>query len=109
MNLVRKYGLVPKSTYVDSYNCLTSDNMNEILQTVLNHMTLEIRNNNWSRKRFERKLKIWRSTIYNLMARFMGEPPNPDKKFTWKYKNLGGEYKTLITTPKLFYLRHIPH
>jgi len=109
LNLVRKYGLVPKTTYVDSYNCLTSDDMNEILQTVLNHMTLEIRNNDWSRRQFERKLKVWNSTIYNLMSRFMGEPPSPDKEFVWKYKNVLGDYKKLVTTPKLFYQRHIPH
>ena len=112
INLVNRYGVVPKSLYNDSYNCLTSDYMNDTLQTVLNHMALEIHKNRdkWTRKTFERKKQKWRNTIYNLMARFMGEPPKPDTKFTWKFKDSNGTIKTIPDlTPKSFYNVWIPH
>ncbi len=109
LNLVKKYGLLPKSIYNDSYNCLTSDDMNETLQTVLNHMTLELRKNDWTRQEYELKMDQWMTKIYDLMARFMGEPPKVNEEFTWKYKDNEEKYKTLTTTPKLFYQRHIPH
>jgi len=111
-NLVCKYGLVPKTMYNDSYNCVTSDSMNEMLQRVLNNMSLQIYNNrdNWSQQDFEKNKLKWMSTIYDLMCRFMSEPPFPDEKFDWVYKDSAQEtrkYKDL--TPITFYREVVPH
>lgn len=111
-NLVCKYGLVPKTMYNDSYNCVTSDSMNEMLQRVLNNMSLQIYNNrdNWSQQDFEKNKLKWMSTIYDLMCRFMSEPPSPDEKFDWVYKDSAQEtrkYKDL--TPITFYREVVPH
>jgi len=110
-NLANKYGLVPKSVYGDSYNCMVSDYMNNILQLVLNRWALEIFNNKdtWSRETFEVKKKKWNSIIYDLLVKFMGEPPKSDQKFNWVFQDARGERKVLKETPKTFYSRVVPH
>lgn len=110
-NLVEKYGLVPKSVYEDSYNCLVSDSMNDALVAILNQMALEIRRcaeeENWTRGEFEDHKKKCMQTIYDLICRFMGEPP---KKFNWQYKDIGENYNEINDlTPEKFFRVHVPH
>ena len=46
-------------------------------------------------------------TIYDLMVRFMGEPP---KIFNWQYKTHGGDYTEKNNlTPEKFFRVHVPH
>ena len=110
-NLVEKYGLVPKTVYEDSYNCLVSDDMNEALVRILNQMALEIRidseDENWDRETFDQRKKDCMKTIYDLIVRFMGEPP---KRFNWQYKDIGENYHEINNlTPEKFFRIHVPH
>lgn len=110
-NLVEKYGLVPKTVYEDSYNCLVSDYMNDALVAILNQMALEIRRSakseGWTRAEFDERKKECMQTIYDLVCRFMGEPP---KKFNWQYKDDGENYHEINDlTPEKFFRIHVPH
>ena len=104
-NLVKKYGLVPENIYSEDYNSMVSDSMNETLIIVLNHMALEImRNKERTREEFLEKKKNYMKTIYDLVTRFLGEPPKPTDTFTWTYKDEAGEtHKIKNMTPEKFY------
>ena len=85
-----------------------SDFMNETLQTVLNKMTLTIHQykQSWTDADFKKQKREWMSTIYNLMVRFMSEPPRPNTEFTWTYKDVENKHQEVKNlTPKLFYQR----
>jgi len=111
-NLCQKYGMLPSNVFNRSYNSMTSSSMNETLISVLNHFALEIFNNkdNWTRKVFERKKDQYNKTIYDLVVRFLGEPPKPTDKFTWTYKTESGETQMVSNmTAQKFYRTIIPH
>ena len=110
-NLIMKYGIVPKTVYEDSYNCLVSDNMNSALTNILNQMALMIRRDSkeegWTREDFDVRKEECMQTIYALIVKFMGEPP---KKFNWQYKDVSEEYHEIIDlTPEKFFRVHVPH
>jgi len=110
-NLVAKYGIVPKEVYNDSYNCLVSDGMNDVLTKILNQMALNIRDgyerDGWEDQDYDEYKEHCSRTIYDLMIRFMGEPP---KLFDWQYKDYAGSYHDIKDlTPMKFFRVHVPH
>ena len=110
-NLVLKYGLVPKTVYEDSYNCLVSDYMNSAMVNILNQMALNIRRDSesqgWGRADFDKRKNECMKIIYDLVVKFMGEPP---KKFNWQYQETTGEYREINDlTPEKFFRVHVPH
>jgi bleomycin hydrolase len=112
MGLVKKYGLVPKNVYTEAFNSKVSAYMNETLISVINNMALEIFRNsdNWSREDFEDKKLEYNTLIYDLMVRFLGEPPKPDDEFTWTFKTDNGETEMVPNlTPRKFYEQIVPH
>lgn len=110
-NLVMKYGLVPKTVYEDSYNCMVSDYMNSALTNILNQMALEIRrgceSGKWDRIIFDQVKTGYMSTIYDLVVKFIGEPP---KTFNWQFKDVAEHYHEIKDlTPEKFFRVHVPH
>lgn len=108
-NLVTKYGLVPKNVYEDSYNCFVSDYMNNALIPILNQFALKIMKlpKKCPRKKFDIMKEGYNKIIYDLIVRFMGEPP---KKFDWRYKNATGQYNEMKDlTPEKFFKVIVPH
>ena len=110
-NLANKYGLVPKTIYGDSYNCLVSVEMNNALVSILNRYAMEIRHKsiekNWTRKQFNQAKERYMKKIYDLVVRFMGEPPT---KFNWRYKDDNENYHVIKgLTPIKFYKVLVPH
>nr|QBK91673.1 MAG: aminopeptidase [Pithovirus LCPAC302] len=106
VNLANKYGLVPKNIYGESYNSRSSDTMNTIIKTVLSHMTLEIFENKdkWDQEEFQLEKDTYMISIYDLLVRFMGEPPKPSDSFDWSYKDINGNCHTVKNlTPEKFY------
>lgn len=89
-NLVQKYGIVPKNVYDEGWNSNCTDGMNRILTELLNHWALEIHQSNWSREEFQECKTEWMNTIYGLMVKFLGEPPNPETVFNWHYRDVEG-------------------
>ena len=111
-SLVEKYGLLPKNVYSESLNSQVTGYMNDILIRVLNHMALEIFNSKdeWDREYFECKKEDYMRTIYDLVVKFLGEPPKPNDKFTWTYKDEHGELHTVPNlTAEKFYRVIVPH
>jgi len=105
-NLVQKYGLLPKSMYNDCFNSSVSQEMNDCLINISSYMILNIHNNrdNWSNEQFSEYKDESMKKIYDLVVRFLGEPPKRDEKFDWRYKTSDGQFKELkgLTAMKLY-------
>ena len=85
-NLIKKYGVVPKSAMPETYQSENSTKLNDILNYQLRQFTLELRHmvqsgvgQNEIHKRREEML----ATVYHIVSKFLGEPP---KKFTWEFR-----------------------
>ena len=70
-NLIRKYGIVPKSVYQESHHSSYSSEMNAILKKKFREYALILRKNDNPRSV---KMKFLEE-IYNLLCKFLGKPP----------------------------------
>lgn len=106
MNLVTKYGIVPKVNMNESYQSSNSDKLNYFLNQNLKRYAKEIRDKNFSQKEFEEFLKDRLFTIYRLLSYFLGTPP---KKFDWEYEDVENK-KVIIKenlTPLTFFKKYV--
>lgn len=83
-DLVKKYGVMPRSNYDECYNTSATSEMNRVLIDKLNEFTYDLRN----MKGDDNKLRKYKDNImmplmFKLITRFMGEPP---VKFDWKFR-----------------------
>ena len=101
VNLVEKYGLVPKSSYQESFHSSRSAEMNNILQKLFRKSAYKLR---LSQNPFDDKIKIMKN-VYNLLCKFLGTPP---KEFEWEYYDKNNKYHKLKKiTPMNFYKNHV--
>ena len=87
VNLIKKYGIVPKSVFTPCANTKDSSLMNEILNDKIIEFTMEIfKNSKKSVKQLQKlKNKTMLPVIYELLSHFMGQPLNPKDTFKWIY------------------------
>jgi bleomycin hydrolase len=104
-NLTEKYGIVPKSCYGEGFNTRYTAEMNDLLWQKLAEFAWTIRN------REEADIEAMLAVIYNMLVKFMGEPPTT---FTWKYyesstdhKSHGLSHMIKDLTPQSFYADYI--
>ncbi len=122
VNLVNKYGIVPKTIYGESFNSSVSEEMNQILTDKLAKFTYRIRNCPSVSDADLRNVIVTEMLpqIYQLLAMFMGEPPKPSEPFNWEYNEAGenvesvrhkGEYKIIRDLTPLSYYSDLikPH
>ncbi|CDR42435.1 CYFA0S09e03532g1_1 [Cyberlindnera fabianii] len=105
VNLVSKYGLVPKTIYQDSYHATNSSPMNYVLVNKLKEYALVLRKLVEKGSSKEQVLKVKKAQIqeiYNILALTLGPPPKPDEDFTWDYKDKSGAVYSKTLTPKAF-------
>lgn len=102
-NLVRKYGLVPKSAFPENRACCFSSDMNTLLELCLKKggkvVRTKVRNGASVEEIEAAKQKIM-GVVYKIMVAHMGTPP---RSFTWRVKSKDGkvtEFKD--TTPQEF-------
>lgn len=111
VNLITRYGIVPKSCYGEAFNSNDTTEMNEILYEKLGQFAAEIRAAKHSDQTIQKRIReVYMPEIYSLMVKFMGEPP---KSFDWNYHESGdtfegirerGPYRTVRgLTPMTFY------
>jgi len=93
-NLVRKYGLVPKSVYRETYHSSNSKDLNMVLTRKFREYAMQLRASKDPQKHKQKCL----DEVYSILCQFLGEPPT---QFTW----LG---KAEDVTPKQFYDKHVP-
>ena len=107
VNLVEKYGLVPQTTFPDSYNATHSSTLNYVVIHKLREYGLVLRklaidktvstaSINSLKEKFVREM-------YGVIALALGEPPKPNDSFTWEYYDKTGKFHSVSTTPINFY------
>ena len=96
VNLIDKYGLVPKDVYPESKHSCNSRGLNMVLTKKLREYCEKIRTNDESFNKAD-ALK----ECYILLVRFLGEPP---KQFDWEFVNSDKkQVKYLDMKPQDFY------
>lgn len=119
VNLLCKYGVVPKQVFPETASSSSSGRIDWLLTVKLREYALELRalvastNSrlaalsehdraravvNAARTRKDAQMK----EVYRIMAIALGTPPKPDTEFTWEYVNTKGEFRRLTTTSRKF-------
>ena len=83
VNLVNKYGLVPKSVFPETKHSSSSGNINHMLNKIILNSFKKIQNNT-----FDRKTIL--NDVYLLLIQCFGKPPNT---FDWEYLDKKDKYK----------------
>ncbi len=82
-NLIKKYGLIPKNVFPETYHTSNSEDINTILKKKLKEYLWDIYNEKMDKNK---ALK----DIYLLLVKFFGKPPS---KFDWEYMDKNEKYK----------------
>lgn len=103
VNLIDKYGLVPKSVMPETYNSTHSWWMNGYISAKLREYAEILRNmarEGATRQELREKKLSFLKTIYKMLVLNLGEPPN---SFIWRYEdNEGNVSKPIRYTPEEF-------
>lgn len=102
VNIIEKYGLVPKSCYGESFHSSRSAEMNSILKKKFRKSAYELRQ---SENPHLEKKEIMKD-IYKILCYFLGTPPD---QFNWEYYDKENKYHKLENLqPLTFYQQHVP-
>ncbi len=106
VNLIKKYGLMPKDCMKETYQSSYSEDMNTILQDRLTGCVVHIqklqrlKNQTGVAERIETLRKETMVQIYNILCKFLGNPP---ETFDWVFQNERKEPKAVMgCTPQEF-------
>ena len=107
VNLVNKYGIIPKTLMNETFSSSDSEELNYILNNKLRNIAYEIRNTDHITKN---RIDKYLEEIYKIIVLFLGEPP---KKFFWEYyseKDDKKKYHIIKNlSPLKFYRKYIPY
>ena len=115
VNLVNKYGLIPKDLMEETHQSSNTQQMNDLINAKLIHFAHTIRN--LTPIQLKNKKKIVEDMIYQIytiLVMFLGEPP---KSFIWKYYSSSSkkpnstkkQRKIPRITPLDFYKKYVPY
>ena len=103
LNIVNKYGIVPKTNFNESFQTNSTDKLNDFLNNKLRDYANCLRN--MDKSKTQDYIKKCMSEIYNILVIFMGEPP---KKISWEFYS-DKKYKLIKDiTPLDFFKKHVP-
>lgn len=80
--IVKKYGIVPKSVYPDSFHSKRSREMNTILTEELKSDMLKL--SIVDEELIDNEIKLIMKKVYDILVSFLGKPPT---KFNWTFKS----------------------
>jgi bleomycin hydrolase len=129
-NLIKKYGIIPKSCFKESLHSYDTDEINDVLGYKVREFIFKLVQEKDLKKRPKMKDEMM-GEIYNILAKMLGTPPSVDEKIEWsfvlrmdlneilarenkRHKN-NGEFEpvkikqTLTITPLEFYKKLIVH
>jgi len=103
VNLIEKYGAVPREIMPETISSEASGRLNSILSQLLKHNAMELRK---MAKKGAKKTKLvdrkneMLKDIYRILVLNLGKPVT---EFDWRFENEDDEIKTLHFTPQEFY------
>ena len=108
LNIINKYGIVPKSAMPETYNSSNTAEINKILKRVLRNFAYILRTNyknGTSLEKIEEQKLDMVQKIYGILCTAFGKPP---VKFDFEYTNKKDEfYRDSNITPMEFYDKYI--
>jgi len=108
VNLINKYGLIPKKCYPESYSSENSSRLNSILKTKLREHTHEIQEKisaGISDGELTEMISGFMKQIYKVVAITLGPPPST---FTWQFYDKSKSSQTIgPLSPLEFYINHV--
>jgi bleomycin hydrolase len=109
VNLVQKYGVVPKSVFPETKCCVASRRMNQFLKNKLRTYACRLRSdfkNDGATTESLRATKLGMMTEYHKrFGIFFGQPPD---NFTWSFRDSKKNFVTFKNvTPLSFYQNHV--
>tara|TARA_B110000483_G_C18186470_1_gene539138 strand:+ start:64 stop:1416 length:1353 start_codon:yes stop_codon:yes gene_type:complete len=108
VNLIEKYGIIPKTNMDDHFHSKNSKDLNQFYNDFLRTAAFEIKNN--KSNDFTKLKNNLLSKCYKILVLFLGEPP---KKITWEYYKTEKNKKTYKSieniTPLEFYKKYVPY
>jgi bleomycin hydrolase len=109
VNLVDKYGLVPKDAMPETYQSDWSDDMNNAIVNRLKAYAIQIHKEKSAGKPLQRLTQIKNTAmkqVFSILVKFLGEPP---KKFTWFFNDEDDSKAVADLTPMRFKEMCIPN
>ena len=114
VNLIEKYGIIPKSNMNDHFHSTNSKELEQFYDDYLRKCGYRIRtmSKNELLKNKETLLQEMLFDCYKILVLFLGEPPS---KITWEYYELAGANKSLKAkkvadiSPLEFYKKYVPY
>lgn len=102
LNIVQKYGLIPKDLYNDlPFSTTSSSKWNSLLTTKLREMAQILRET--PKEKIPEVRGSMQKEIFKLITLFMDFPPvKPNEKFFWNYEDKDKKYHELECTPLEF-------
>jgi len=108
VDLVDKYGVVPKEVMPETYNSSHSSSMNRVLSNLLKKDAITLRNlvnKGVKRDKIEKEKVKMLKDVYRLLVYFLGIPP---EEFYYRYETKDKKISDLKKyTPKSFYKEFI--
>lgn len=108
VNLVNKYGAVPKSIMPETYHSSNSSMMNQLLTSQLRQWASELRKAISDGKSLKEVRKIKEDKLkffFKLLSYFLGEPPS---EFRFEYYDKDKKHRKLMPmTPQEFYSEYV--
>lgn len=114
VNLVQRYGLVPKSVFPDSASSINSSRLNYLVNNKLREFALILREMKRDEQSKQEKdasytsdiSKVQKSMlkqIHSILCVTLGMPPDASEEFYWEYKDKFGNFHRIRSTPLDFY------
>ena len=110
VNLVTKYGVMPKECFPDNESCKWSGAMNDMLKSKLQQYAFELSKivEVMTEEEIQTRIKTYMNTIYRIVSICLGIPP---ENFVWRFKDEDKNLQKIgPITPLEFYNEHVkPH
>ncbi len=106
VDLVKKYGVVPKEAMPETYNSSSSGSMNSLMGLKVKEMGLELRNMARTKAKptaVQSRKEAMLAEVYRLLVLNLGQPPT---QFVWRYETTdttGTITQPRTLTPQEFY------
>jgi bleomycin hydrolase len=109
VNIVNKYGVIPKECFNESFQSNNTYLINKFLNNKLRDYAIYIREESSKKYSVKKYIEECMQEIYNILVICIGEPP---KEFEWKYYSntkTSKKYNILDNiTPLEFYKKYVP-
>ena len=103
VNVVNKYGIVPKSAYPETFQSSNTLRLNKILNRYLRKFTMDIRKIKDNKTEIENKYNLAIKDIYKILCNSLGVPPT---KFNFEYVNKDKQYNIIKNITPMEFLNN---